>query len=54
MDGLTRGSIGMRALSGIVRRPWLSALLPSRTALLRAPLIRHISLEDWLLEQKVS
>ena len=54
VDGLTRGSIGMRALSGIVRRPWLSALLPSRTALLRAPLIRHISLEDWLLEQKVS
>ena len=34
-----------------VRRPWLTAVLPSRTALLRAPAVNHIILEDWLLEQ---
>jgi hypothetical protein len=28
----------------------LSALLPGRAALLRAPLLRHVFLEDWLLE----
>jgi hypothetical protein len=36
-----------------VRRPWLTALLPSRTALLRAPTVEHIILEDWLLAQPV-
>jgi [acyl-carrier-protein] S-malonyltransferase len=43
-------SFGMRAVSGMVRRPWLKSLLPARTALLRAPLLQHIVLEDWLLE----
>ena len=38
------------APAGLARRPWLSALLPSRAALLRAPLLQHIILEDWLLE----
>jgi hypothetical protein len=28
-------------------------VLPERTALLRAPQVRHIILEDWLLDQKV-
>ena len=37
--------------AGLARRPWLSALLPSRAALLRAPLLKHVILEDWLLEQ---
>jgi [acyl-carrier-protein] S-malonyltransferase len=46
----TRGSRRMRAVSVAVRRPWLQSLLPRRAALLRAPLIRHIILEDWLLE----
>ncbi len=45
----TRDSVRMRALSGIVNRPWLSNLLPKRTALLRAPRVRHVILEDWLL-----
>lgn len=40
----------MRAMSGIVRRPWLASLLPARAALLRAPYVRQIILEDWLLE----
>ncbi len=49
-SGRTLGRMGMRAAAGLARRPWLSALLPSRAALLRAPLIKQIILEDWLLE----
>jgi hypothetical protein len=41
----------MRALSGMARRPWLSAMLPKRTNLLRASEIRQFHLEDWLLER---
>ena len=54
VEAQTRGSIGIRAVQGIASRPWLKALLPSRTALLRAPLVKHVVLEDWLLEQDVS
>jgi [acyl-carrier-protein] S-malonyltransferase len=49
-SGRSLGSYGMRAAAGLARRPWLSAILPSRTALLRAPLVKQIILEDWLLE----
>jgi [acyl-carrier-protein] S-malonyltransferase len=48
--GRSLGKMGMRAAAGLARRPWLSALLPSRAALLRAPTLKHIILEDWLLE----
>jgi [acyl-carrier-protein] S-malonyltransferase len=44
-----RGNVGVRALSRIASRPWLKSVLPQRTALLRAPQIQHIILEDWLL-----
>jgi [acyl-carrier-protein] S-malonyltransferase len=44
------GKVGMRAAAGLARRPWLSAILPSRAALLRAPTIKHVILENWLLE----
>jgi [acyl-carrier-protein] S-malonyltransferase len=44
------GRMGMRAAAGLARRPWLSAILPTRAALLRAPMLKHIILEDWLLE----
>jgi [acyl-carrier-protein] S-malonyltransferase len=44
------GKWEMRAAKGIARRPWLSAVLPSRAALMRAPSIRHVILEDWLLD----
>jgi len=54
VDVQTRGSIHMRTLSTMVRRPWLQRMLPSRAALLRAPIVNHIMLEDWLLEQEVS
>ena len=50
MAGRSLGKIGMRAAAGLARRPWLSTLLPSRAALLRAPTVKHIILEDWLLE----
>jgi len=46
------GGFGLRFVSGMARRRWLTALLPSRTALLRAPYVEHVILEDWLLEQK--
>ncbi len=41
--------LGMRAMSRAVRRPWLARLLPQRSALLRAPLVEQVVLEDWLL-----
>lgn len=45
-------SFGRRTLARLVRRPWLTRLLPSSTALFRAPLVQHIVLEDWLLEHE--
>ncbi len=42
-------SRSLRALSAAVRRQWLRRLLPQRAALLRAPYIEHVILEDWLL-----
>ena len=47
----TQESRSLRALSAAVRRQWLRRLLPQRAALLRAPYVEHIILEDWLLEQ---
>ncbi len=49
-SGASLSSLGMRAVSGLARRPWLAALLPSDASLLRAPHVRHVILEDWLLE----
>ncbi|MEQ8211059.1 MAG: hypothetical protein RH917_14630 [Lacipirellulaceae bacterium] len=43
-------SFRLRAVAGLARRSWLSALLPSRASLLRAPHVKHIILEDWLIE----
>jgi [acyl-carrier-protein] S-malonyltransferase len=51
LTGNSLNSLGLRAMARAVRRPWLTALLPSRTALLRAPTLEHIILEDWLLDQ---
>jgi [acyl-carrier-protein] S-malonyltransferase len=39
----------LRALSAAVRRQWLRRLVPQRAALLRAPYVEQIILEDWLL-----
>lgn len=53
-DGRTLGSYRNRALTGMARHPWLGAMLPARTALLRAPFVRQVVLEDWLLEHAPS
>ncbi|MCG8450761.1 MAG: hypothetical protein MI725_14420 [Pirellulales bacterium] len=49
-EGSSLGSLGMRAVSGLARRPWLAALLPEKAVLLRAPLVKHVVLEDWLID----
>lgn len=49
VSGRSWGSLGLRAVSGMARRPWLGALLPTKTSLLRAPHVKHVILEDWLL-----
>jgi [acyl-carrier-protein] S-malonyltransferase len=51
LDGRSPGSLGRRVVSRLARRPWLAQLLPAGAALLRAPAVEHINLEDWLLEQ---
>jgi [acyl-carrier-protein] S-malonyltransferase len=45
----TQESRSLRALSAAVRRQWLLRMLPQRAALLRAPYIEQVVLEDWLL-----
>ncbi len=47
----TKGKVGMRALTAVVHHPWIKRLLPERSALLRAPMIEQLVLEDWLLAQ---
>jgi [acyl-carrier-protein] S-malonyltransferase len=46
----TQKSISMRALSAAARRSWLQGVLPERASLMRAPFVKHVILEDWLLE----
>jgi [acyl-carrier-protein] S-malonyltransferase len=49
--------LGNRYLRGIVssmhRHSWIASMLPHRAALLRAPFLEHIILEDWLLDGPV-
>jgi [acyl-carrier-protein] S-malonyltransferase len=49
----TRASLARRTFSRLARRPWLTRLLPSSAVLLRAPFVRQIILEDWLLDEAV-
>ncbi len=53
LSAKTWSGLGLRAVSRIVRgnRPWLTTLLSSEASLLRAPFIREVILEDWLLAQ---
>jgi [acyl-carrier-protein] S-malonyltransferase len=53
LAGNSFNSLTLRAVSTMVRRPWLQAILPSRSALLRVTMIEHVILEDWLLAQAV-
>ena len=43
--------LGTSAVRGIVKRPWLGKVLSARVALLRAPFVKHVIVEDWLLAQ---
>lgn len=45
--------IGRGVGSSMNRYAWLARLLPSKAALLRAPHVTHVILEDWLLDQQV-
>lgn len=54
VEAETNGSIHMRALTAVVQHPWVKSMLRGRTALLRAPLIEQVNLEDWLLENSVA
>ncbi len=49
----TRGSLGLRTMSRLMRRPWLTRVLPSSAVLFRAPFVQQIILEDWLLDEPV-
>jgi [acyl-carrier-protein] S-malonyltransferase len=46
-------ALGRGVVASMNRHAWLSHILPSQAALLRAPFLEHIILEDWLLEQPV-
>ncbi len=50
-QGSLAGRVGWSAVRRLANRAWLRAVLPARAALLRAPSLRHVRLEDWLLEQ---
>lgn len=54
VESQTKDSRSMQALSAAIDRPWLKNLLPRRAALLRAPKIQHIVLEDWLVDHAPS
>lgn len=45
--------IGRHVISSLARQTWLTSLLSSQTALLRAPFVDHVLVEDWLLEQPI-
>ncbi|MCE9528121.1 MAG: hypothetical protein K8R36_18930 [Planctomycetales bacterium] len=50
----TQKSLSMRALSAAARRKWLQGVLPERVSLMRAPYVKHVILEDWLLENALT
>lgn len=51
LNGRSPRRFGLRIASRMVRRKWLARMLPSAAILLRAPTIRQVILEDWLLDQ---
>lgn len=51
LKGRSWNSLGLRAVSTIWR-PWLSRWLSKKSALLRAPYLIHVNLEDWLLDNQ--
>lgn len=53
LGGRFLGSFGSRMVTRVARS-WLSHSISTKTALLRAPFIEHVILEDWLLAQTVA
>lgn len=51
VEAQIKASISTRALSTLVYRPWLNALIGERAYLLRAPTIKQTNLEDWLIDK---
>lgn len=51
LAGRSLRKIGMRAVSNMIARPWLAKIMSARAAVLRAPYVVNVILEDWLLEQ---
>ena len=49
-QGKGLGQFSRRTLSRLVRRPWLTRLLPSSAVLFRGMFVENVILEDWLLE----
>jgi len=45
-------SFSSRTMSALVHRPWLRGMIPEKAYLLRAPSIKQVMLEDWLLAQE--
>lgn len=52
MSGKYLQAISKGVVSGLNRFAWLRTILPAKSALLRAPHLRHVILEDWLLERE--
>jgi [acyl-carrier-protein] S-malonyltransferase len=52
VQAATKERFGLRAVQAVMRQSWLTALLPEGATLLRAPLVEHLILEDWLLEHE--
>jgi [acyl-carrier-protein] S-malonyltransferase len=52
LAGRSLRKFGMRAVSTMIARPWIAKMMSARAAVLRAPYVVHVILEDWLLEQK--
>jgi [acyl-carrier-protein] S-malonyltransferase len=53
LAGRSLRKLGMRAVSNIIARPWISKIMSARAAVLRAPYVVQVVLEDWLLEQEL-
>ena len=49
-----RQRMGKGLVSSMNRYAWIAQLLPHKAALLRAPFLKQVILEDWLLEQKIA
>lgn len=53
LAGRSLRKLGMRAVSNMIGRPWIAKMMSARAAVLRAPYVVQVVLEDWLLEQEL-